>query len=176
MARTQPPPICPQDMKKPPRFAPGRFSFRGQRTRFKRQRGPSLAGLLIWWSGSGCGESQSLDFGAQAALVTSSLVLVEDALVGNGVHHGLHLGKQLGGFGFVACCNGFFDVFHSSAVFGAQRRVRSVDFDVLADAFTARSKTGIFLFGFSGCHIEVLSVSEDDVQRTQHSSRAAAGI
>ena len=152
-AATQLTPGRQPGMKKPPRFAPGRFSFRGQRTRFKRQRGQSLAGLLIWWSGSGCGESQSLDFGAQAALVTSSLVFVEDALVGNDVHHGLHFGKQLCGFGLVASCNGFFDVFHSSAVFGAQRRVRGVDFDVLADAFTAGSKTGVFLFGFSGCHI-----------------------
>jgi hypothetical protein len=158
-------------MKKPPRFAPGRFSVRGQRTRFKRQRGLSLAGLLIWWSGSGCGEGQSFDFGAQAALVTSCLVFVEDALVGNGVHHGLHLGKQICGFGLVTSCNGFFDVFHSGTVFGAQRRVRSVDFDVLADAFTAGGKTGVFLFRFSGCHIKVLSVSEDDVQRTRHSSR-----
>ena len=139
-------------MKKPPRFAPRRFSVRGQRTRFKRQRGLSLAGLLICWSGSGCGKSQSLHFGAQAALVTSGLVLVEDALVGNGVDHGLHLGKQLGGFGLVARQNGFFDVFHGSAVFGAQRSIRSIDFDVLADAFAARSKTGVFLFGFSGCH------------------------
>jgi hypothetical protein len=46
----------------------------------------------------------------------------------------------------------------------------------LTDAFTAGSKTGVFLFGFSGCHIRVLSVSEDDVQRTQHSSRPQKGV
>ena len=107
------------------------------------------AGLLIFKSGSGCSQGQGLDFGAQAALIASSLVLVEDALVGDRVHNSLHLGKQFGGFGLVASCNGFFDVFHSSAVFGAQRRVCGVDFDVLADAFTAGSKTGVFLFGFS---------------------------
>jgi len=127
-------------MKKPPRFAPGRFSFRGQRTGFKRRQGQVPAGLLICWSGSGCSWSckgQGFDLGAQAALVASSLVFVEDAFVGNDVHHGLHFGKQLGGFGLVARCNGFFDVFHSSAVFGTQRRVRSIDLDVLTDAFTA---------------------------------------
>jgi hypothetical protein len=46
----------------------------------------------------------------------------------------------------------------------------------LTDAFAARSKTGVFLFGFSGCHIRVLSVSEDDVQRTRHSSRPEKGV
>ena len=120
MAPNQPLPICQIDMKKPPLVCTKAVQFRGQRTRFKRQRGLGLAGLLIWWSGSGCGKSQSLDFGAQAALITSSLVFVEDALVGNDVHHGLHFGKQLCGFGLVACCNGFFNVFHSSTVFGAQ--------------------------------------------------------
>jgi hypothetical protein len=46
----------------------------------------------------------------------------------------------------------------------------------LTDAFTTGCKTGVFLFGFSGCHVLVLSVSEDDVQRTGYSSRPAAGV
>jgi hypothetical protein len=37
---------------------------------------------------SGCG-CQGFHLGRQTALVASSLVLVEDALVGHGVHHGL---------------------------------------------------------------------------------------
>ena len=51
------------------------------------------------------------------------LVLVEDALVGNGVDHCLHLAKEFGGLGFVAGENGFFNVLDSGAVFGAQRGV-----------------------------------------------------
>jgi hypothetical protein len=43
----------------------------------------------------------------------------------------------------------------------------------LTDAFTAGSKAGVFLFGFSGCHINVLSMSEDVVKRTSDSSRCS---
>ena len=39
-------------------------------------------------------QGQGFHLGGQAALVASGLVLVEDALVGNVVHHGLHLGEQ----------------------------------------------------------------------------------
>jgi len=117
---------------------------------------------LILWSGSGC-EGQGLDLGAQAALVASGLVLVEDALVGNGVHHSLHLAKQLGRFGFVASGNSLLDVLDGGAVFGTQRRVRSVEFDVLTGAFATRGQAGVLFLRLSRCHFEYPLMSEDDV-------------
>jgi len=44
------------------------------------------------------GQCQGFDLGGQAALVTSSLVFVEDFFVSDAVHDGLHLAKELGGF------------------------------------------------------------------------------
>ena len=73
---------------------------------------------------------------------------MEDAFVGYRVHDSLHLGKQFCGFGFVACENGFFNVLHGGAVFGTQRGVGRVDFDVLANAFTARRKAWVLFLGF----------------------------
>jgi hypothetical protein len=70
-------------------------------------RGGISPGCLPERSGGRSGQGQSLDFGGQAALVASSLVLVEDALVGHGVNHGLHLGEGFGGFGLVASGNCF---------------------------------------------------------------------
>jgi hypothetical protein len=97
--------------------------------------------------GSGRGQGQCFDFAGQAALVARSLVFVEDAFVGNDVHHFLHFGKQFGCLGLVAGQNGLFDVFHGGAVLGTQRGVGGVDLDVLANAFTARRQTGVFFFG-----------------------------
>ena len=51
---------------------------------------------------------------------------MKDAFVGDGVHHRLHLAEEFGRFGLIASCNGFFDVFNDSAVFGTQRGVRGV--------------------------------------------------
>ena len=62
---------------------------------------------------------------------------MKNTFVGHGVDNALGFGESVLGFFFVACGNGFFDVFHSSTVFGAQRGVRSIEFGVLADAFAA---------------------------------------
>ncbi|MNT71741.1 hypothetical protein D3C72_2102610 [compost metagenome] len=78
---------------------------------------------------------------------------MEDALVGDGVHHLLHLGEQFGRLGLVAGQNGFFNVLDSGTVFGAQRGVRGVDLDVLTDALAARREARVLLLGFSGCHV-----------------------
>jgi len=56
----------------------------------------------IWLSGG-----QRLDLGGQAALVTSCLVLVEDALVGDGVDDGLSGLEQVGGLGLVMTVRNF---------------------------------------------------------------------
>src|SRR6185312_1801576 len=100
--------------------------------------------------GSPCsgGGGQGFHLGGETALVASRLVLVEDALVGHRVHHGLHLAEEFGGLGLVPGENGFFDVLHRGAVFGAQRGIRGVDLDVLADALAARREARVLLFGF----------------------------
>ena len=113
----------------------GGFSFFcQQRTGFKRRPDCVRPG---WVPESSGGECQVFHLGSQAALVTSGLVFVEDALVSNDVHHGLHLAKHFSGFDFVAGLHGFFDILHRGAVFGAQRAVRFVEFHVLTGAFAA---------------------------------------
>jgi hypothetical protein len=76
---------------------------------------------------------------------------VEDALVGDGVDHGLHLGKQLGGLALVAGQDSLLDVLDSGTVLGTQRGVGSVQFDVLADALATGCQAGV-LFLRLGCH------------------------
>ena len=61
---------------------------------------------------------------------------MKNAFVSNGVDDALGFGESVFGFFFVACGNGFFNVFHSGTVFGAQRGVCGVEFDVLTDTFT----------------------------------------
>src|SRR5688572_22622176 len=85
-------------MKKPPE---GGFSSLLQRTPIKRRTG-GRSGLVFAWKTSGGGGSQGLDLGRQAALVASSLVLVEDALVGDDVDDALGLGEEFGRLGLVA--------------------------------------------------------------------------
>src|SRR5690606_10217904 len=94
------------------------------------------------------GQCQGLDLGRQAALITSSLVLVEDALVSHGVQHGLRLGEQFSSLHLVAGNNGLLNVLDSSTVLRTQRCVCSVQSDVLASALAAGGQAGV-LFDFS---------------------------
>ena len=78
---------------------------------------------------------------------------MEDAFVGNRVHNALCFGKELCSFGFVAAQNCFFNVLDGRAVFGAQRGVRSIELDVLANAFAPGCKSGVLFLGFGSSHI-----------------------
>ena len=97
------------------------------------------------------GQCQGFDLGSNAALIASSFVLVEDALVGDRVQHGLCLGKQFSGLGLVARCNSLFHVLDGGTVFGTQRGVSGVQLHVLAGALAARCQTGV-LFDWLRCH------------------------
>lgn len=108
------------------------------------------------------GGGQGLDLGGQAALVASGLVLVEDALVGDRVQHGLCGCEQFGGLGLVAGQDGLLDLLDGSAVLGAQRGVGCVQLDVLAGALAAGGQAGFFFTGFDAM-VYVFLVSEDVV-------------
>src|SRR5688572_28896177 len=142
-------------MKKPPE---GGFSSLLQRTPIKRRTG-GRSGLVFAWKTSGGGGSQGLDLGRQAALVASSLVLVEDALVGDDVDDALGLGEEFGRLGLVASGDSLLNVLHGGTVFGAQRGVRGVDLDVLTDALAARREARVLLLGLGRCHVKYPLVS-----------------
>src|SRR6218665_2936329 len=81
---------------------------------------------------------QGLDLGRQTALVTSSLVLVEHALVGDRVDHGLSGLEQVSSLGLVTSDHGLLHVLDDRAEMGTQCRIGSVELDVLASALEAR--------------------------------------
>ena len=64
------------------------------------------------------------------------------------IDHRLHQGKGVLGFGQVFGGDGFFHVFHRSAVFGAQRGVGCIEFGVLANALAAGGKARVLFLGF----------------------------
>src|SRR5438105_1028532 len=100
------------------------------------------------------GRAERLDLRSQAALVTSGLVLVEDALVGDRVDDALGRLEQLGCFSLVARGDGLFDgllhVLDDGAELRTQRRVGGVQLHVLAGALATRRDAYGLLLGFGG--------------------------
>ena len=118
------------------------------------------------------GGRQRLDLGRQAALVARGLVLVEQALVGDGVDHRLGgLGRARSALALSPAATAFCTFLMTVRKLRAQRGVGGVELDVLAHALEARSDAnGLFLgFGGSGHGESCL-----DVQQSPRVYRVAA--
>lgn len=91
---------------------------------------------------------ERLDFRRQTALVTSRLILVEDAFISDRIDHSLRSLEQVNSLGFVTRNHGFLHVLDHRTEFGAQCRVGSVKFDVLAGTLEARCRADCLLLSF----------------------------
>ena len=80
--------------------------------------------------------------------MASSLVLVEDALVGDRVDHALSSLERVRGLGLVASLHSLQHALDGGTELGAQSSVGGVQLDVLTSALTAGGDTnGLFGFG-----------------------------
>ena len=115
------------------------------------------------------------DLADRRLFVASSLVLVEDALVGDGVEHGLGLGEQFGGLWSCRWPGRPLDVSDGGGYFERSEVLAGVQFDALARACGPDARRGVLSLRLSRCHGMCSLCLRDDVSKAEHYNLGLSG-